>query len=258
MSPGLRIVPILVPLLVAGNLLGTGWGAQRELIVSVATSLGSALTDLAGRFEAIHPGVKIRLNAGASGALLQQIEKGAPVDLFVSADPRTMDQAAARGLVARDTRKDLVSNELVLIVPAASTLRVQDIKGILDATVVTVAVGKPDSVPVGRYAREALMAEGIWEMVAPRCVFGESARQVLDYVSRGEVDAGLVFQTDALLARDKVRITTKVPTRTPIRYSIAVVSATENTEPARQFLEFLLSEPATAVFEHHGFGKPQP
>jgi molybdate transport system substrate-binding protein len=251
MPPTLR--RILAGVLAAG-LAVTARAA--DLIVSAASSLSQALKDLAPPFEAAHPGLRVRYNFAASGALLQQIAKGAPVDVFASADEQTMDQAQAQGLVKAAQRRDVASNALVVIVPAASGRRPASLGELATPGYARIAIGTPASVPAGRYAMGVLEAEGLWAAVEPKAIRAQSVRQALDYVARGEVDAGFVYATDAALMPDKVTIAITVVAAKPVRYPAAPLAASANAAGAQAFVDFLAAPAAQAVFARHGFGKP--
>ena len=227
-----------------------------ELTVSAAASLGNALRDIAPLFEAAHPGTTLRLNLGASGALLAQIAKGAPVDVFASADAETMDQAQARGLVRPAQRRDLVSNTLVVVVPAASARVPAALAELAGPAYARIAIGLPASVPAGRYAQGVLEAANLWAAVAPKTIGAGNVRQALDYVARGEVDAGFVYATDAALFAGRVKTAFAVPTPQPIRYPVAALAAAPNAAAAARFVDFLFTAPARAVFTRHGFAPP--
>ena len=230
-------------------------GAQ-ELTVSAAASLTNAFPEIGQGFEQQHPGTKVIFNCAASGPLLQQIAQGAPVDVFASADQKTMNQAQEKGLIVPASRKDFVSNTLVLIVPQDSKLALSGLKDLASAAVKRVALGNPASVPVGRYTQEALTKAGLWEALQPKLIMGESVRQVLDYVNRGEVDAGFVFATDAAIAKGKVKTVTRVQGHQPIVYPVARVSASPKKELAQEFLNFLFASESVAILSKYGFGKP--
>lgn len=228
-----------------------------DLTVSAAASLTNAFKDIAIAFEAAHPETRVRLNFGASGALLQQIAKGgAPVDVFVSADEETMDQAQQRGVVQAAQRRDVVSNTLVVIVPASARNVPKAVGDLAQASYQRIAIGLPASVPVGRYTKGVLEAAGLWSALEPKTIGANTVRQALDYVARAEVDAGFVYATDAALMPDKVKVALTVPTPTPVRYPAAPIAASANAQPAAKFVEFLQSAPAQAVLAKHGFGKP--
>lgn len=227
-----------------------------ELTVSAAASLTNAFKDLKPLYEAAHPGSTVQFNFGASGALLAQISKGAPVDVLVSADPETMDQAQSQGLVDPSQRKDIVTNTLVVIVPKSAADTPQSTIDLTTARYARIAIGLPASVPVGRYTQHALEAEGRWAAIAPKMIGAHSVRQALDYVARAEVDAGFVYATDAALMPDKVRVAFTVPTTRPVRYPAAALKAAPNPVEAQRFVAFLLQPAAQTVLARHGFGKP--
>jgi len=250
-------IVVVVFFIIGLSILHTGnvW-AEQELTVSAAASLTNAFPEIGKKFESANPGTKILFNFAASGPLLQQIEQGAPVDVFASADQKTMDQAKEKKLILNDSRKDFVSNGLVLIVPPASKISIRSVQDLNTKDVTRVALGKPETVPVGRYTREALTNEGLWESLSPKFIPGNSVRQVLDYVTRGEVDAGFVFATDAAIAKDKVRIVATLEKHKPIVYPVAVVAATRNKELSRRFIDFVLSKEGQEILSRFGFGKP--
>jgi molybdate transport system substrate-binding protein len=238
--------------LLIGLAVAAGAATAQQLVVSAGASLGPALREIVPLFEAAQPGARVQLNLGASGALLQQIAAGAPVQVFASADGETMDQAQARGLVRAADRRVLVHNRLVLAVPAGRADVARTLAEAADLQ--RVAIGLPASVPAGRYARAALDAGGLWPRIEPRLVYAQNVRQALDYIARGEVDAGFVYASDVALAGGGVRAAFEVSTPVPIRYPI---SALRNAPPlAQRFVDFCLSPPARVVFARHGFGLP--
>jgi molybdate transport system substrate-binding protein len=178
------------------------------------------------------------------------------VDVFASADQKTMDQAQEKGLVIPASRKNFVSNALVLIVPQDSKLAIAGPKDLLTPEVKRVAVGNPASVPAGRYTKGALTKVDLWEKLQPKFIMGESVRQVLDYVGRGEVDAGFVYATDAAIAKGKVKVVATVPGHQPIVYPAALVTASEKKALGQKFLEFLAAPESVAILSKYGFGKP--
>ncbi len=245
------------PMLAAIMLATASLMAQAsELTVSAAASLTNAFKDIAQRYEARHPDTKVLLNFGASGALLQQIEKGAPVDIFASADQETMDMAVRKGLVAADGRRDFVRNSLVLIVPADSQRTLARLDDLAKADVQRVAIGNPASVPVGRYTQRALEAAKLWPAVQSKAVNTQNVRQSLDYVTRGEVDAGFVYSTDAAAMPDKVKVALSVPLDVAILYPIATLNGSANATEAQRFIAFVLSPDGQEILGKYGFQKP--
>ena len=223
-----------------------------DLVVSAASSLTTVLGELKPGFESRHPGDRLLLNFSASGSLARQIEAGAPADVFISASPKPMDWLQARGLIVADSRRDLLSNSLVLVVPRGQTLP-QGFAGL--GAVARVAMGDPGFVPAGQYARQTLVHLKLWASVQPRLVFGQDVRQVLEYVAHGEVDAGLVFATDAALMPGRVTVVAQAPpdSHDPIRYPAAIVAASTQQALARDFLDYLGAPVSRALFEKHGF-----
>lgn len=224
-----------------------------EMTISGAASLTNAFTELKGMFEKKHPGLTAHVNFAASNPLLKQIQEGAPVDVFASADQATMDKAVASKAVDPATRKDFALNDLVLIVPAGSKkpADLADLKNFK-----RIAVGNPDSVPAGRYTREALTSAKLWDVLQPQVIQGASVRQVLDYVARGEVDAGFVYGTDAKQQAGKVDVVLAAPSHKPVLYPIAVATTGKNPKMGQAFLDFVLSPEGQAVLAKYGFSKP--
>ena len=227
-----------------------------DLIVSAAASLTNAFTQIGHEFERGHAGTQVLFNFGGSGQLLQQIAKGAPVDIFASADQETMDKAEAQGLVEVGTRADFARNALVVVVPADSTLSITSLSDLTKSEIRHIALGNPESVPVGRYSKAVLTASGYWNALVPKIVNTQNVRQGLDYASRGEVEAALVYRTDAGIVPDKVRIALEVPTREPILYPIATMKMSANKTGARDFVTFVRSNAGREILQKYGFGKP--
>jgi len=227
-----------------------------DLIVSAAASLTNAFTDIGHEFERGHPDTKVVFNFAGSGQLLQQIVKGAPVDVFASADQETMDKAEAEKLVEAGTRADFVRNSLVVVVPIHSTLSVASLSDLTKSEIRHIAIGNPESVPVGRYSKAVLAASGYWTALEPKVVNTQNVRQSLDYVSRGEVEAAFVYRTDAAILPDKVRIVLEVPTQKPILYPIAAIRGSGDKTVAKDFIAFVQSNAGMKIFQKYGFGKP--
>ena len=224
-----------------------------EIVVSAAASLTNALRAVGKWFEERNPGRKVVFNFASSDVLLSQIAKGAPVDVLATADMESMDRAQKLGLLAPGTRQVLVRNRLVLIAPAGTLTALASLASLQDRTVRRIAIGNPATVPVGRYAREAIEQARLWSQLSPKLVMAQNVRQALDYVARGEVDAGVVYATDAAIMPAKVRVTAEIPTMTPIEYPVAVVSDTRNRALAEAFVHALTAEAAQAIFARYGF-----
>jgi molybdate transport system substrate-binding protein len=236
-------------------LLGLIWfsaASARELRVSAAASLSDALSELAPLY-AKDSGDTLVFNFGASGALARQIKAGAPADLFVSADELRLDQLASDGLLLAETRRTLLANTLVLIIPAGGASPAS-FSALGDASVRRIAIGHPDTVPAGTYARDYLRSLDLWDSLQPRFVFLDNVRAVLAAVEAGNADAGIVYRTDALASK-KVKLAASVPrSEGPvITYPAAVVKSSASPASARALLDWLSSPAAAVVFARHGF-----
>ena len=253
---GLRALQRIARLSLVALVLGLGTArvaTAQELTVSAAASLSNAMRDIGAAYQVARPGVKLNFNFAASGALLAQLQQGAPVDVFASADLDTMDRAEAARLTRPETRVNFASNELVGVSPSARPPAARSLAELAGAGVRRIAVGTPSSVPAGRYAQAALEAQGLWGALGPKLVFADNVRQALNYVSRGEVDAALVYRTDALIDKAQVRIDYIVPTPQPVLYPIAVVAASTRAADAAEFTRFVAGPAGRAVLVRYGF-----
>ena len=243
----------LLSLLVLGT---AGFAHADDLTVSAASSLTNAFQSVAKGYEAKHPGTHVVLNFAASDVLLQQIANGAPTDVFASADQTAMDKAESQDVLLKGSRKNFATNQLVLIAPAASTLKLSSLRDLTQPTIKRIAAGDPASVPVGRYTKGALDAQGLWQSLSAKTVLAQNVRQSLDYVARDEVDAGFVFATDAAIAKDKVKVIMTVPTTTPVSYPMAVTVQSKHQAEAQAFETYVLSADGQAILAQYGFLKP--
>lgn len=229
---------------------------RTRLLVSAAASLRDVFTTLGAAFKAEHPGVVLDFNFAASGVLEAQIRQGAPVDLFASAGVDQMDRLERAGLVAPGSRKNFATNELVLITPydKVTVTRLQDLEG---SGIRRVAVGNPVTVPAGQYAKESLQWAGVWDAIQGKLVMAENVRQVLTYVRIREVDAGLVYRSDAL-GDSQVRIAAWILplSHSPITYPMAVMKQSRQPQLAAQFEGFVLSPAGRQILKRAGFGLP--
>ena len=228
----------------------------QQLTVSAAASLTEALREIATRFEAGRPGVSLRMNFAASGPLLQQIVQGAPADVFVSADEETVTRGVQAQVLDADSRRVFAGNTLVLIRPLKNAPDLASPADLVRPEFKRIAIGKPATVPAGRYTQQALVAAGVWDSLQARLVPSDSVRQVLDYVSRGEVEAGFVYRTDAALMATKVQVVATVGGHVPIRYPAVVVSASPFKALAGDFVAFLSGPVAQAILARRGFTAP--
>ncbi len=227
--------------------------AAAELNVAAAASLTDALQEIKAAYEKAEGGT-IVLNLGASSTLARQIEEGAPADLFLSADEAHMDALEKRGRVFVGTRRSVLSNTLVVVVPADSPLRIASPADLANPGIRHLALAEPQSVPAGIYAREYLRRLKLWDQVIGRVVPTENVRGALAAVETGNADAGIVYRTDAGISR-KVRIAFEVPRAEGprISYPFAVIAGSKRREAARRFLAYLESPAALAVFARYGF-----
>ncbi len=237
---------------------GCGGPPERAALqVSVAVSLRPAVEQALAAYRSQHPSVDVRLNAGGSGVLLQQVLRGAPVDVLISASSEEIDRLIADARALPASRRRIASNRLVVVTPP--DLPVPDrFEDLVRPEFDRVAVGNVRTAPLGRYTREALRALGLWERVRGRLVPAENARQVVEYVARGEVAAGIVYRTDARLLADRVVTGPEVPTHlhAPITYEGIVLASTGKRPASVSFLDWLASEPGQAILSRHGFRSP--
>lgn len=229
-----------------------------EIIVSAAASLTDAMNEIGKAFTKQNPQTTVRFNFGSSGALQQQIEQGAPADVFASAATKEMDALQRTNHIEPGTRVDFAGNSLVLIArPGAAVKRWDDLRS---RAVRRVAISNPASVPSGRHARETLMHRGLWDTVQPKAVLGENVRQTLTYVAGGDVDAGVVFATDAQIEARRVRVVDRAVAgrdHASITYPATVVQGSRNAAAARRFVAFLRSAAAQSILKKYGFTVPQ-
>jgi len=228
-------------------------GGSNELVVSAAVSLKDAFTEIAQLYEQRHA-TKIRFNFGASGALQKQIESGAPADVFASAGTKQMDELAAMNLIAASSRKNFARNVLVLIEPENGA----SLSGFIDLSkpeIKKIAVGNPRTVPAGQYTEQTLTRLKLLPGIQSKLIYAEDVRQVFDYVVRGEVDAGIVYWSDALAGKGKIRLIARAPddTHDPIFYPIAVVKESQHAEAAQKFIDLVLGQEGQTILAKYGF-----
>ncbi len=225
-----------------------------ELHVSAAASMTDAMKETAKAYEKKNANIKIVLNFASSGALQQAIEQGAPADVFISAAQKQMDSLEKNGLLATGTRKNLLENKVVLIVPKDSKLKLTKFEDVLNADVKKIGLGEPKGVPVGQYSAEIFKKLGILDEVNAKAVFGSNVRQVLSWVDAGEVDAGVVYATDAAISKgNKVICTAPAGSHKPVVYPMAIIKSTKQLAPAQAFVDYLASAEGKKIFEKYGF-----
>jgi molybdate transport system substrate-binding protein len=238
-----------------GLALALGGRAARaeDVLVSAAASLTDALREVAAAHQKA-TGDRILLNLGASSTLARQIREGAPADLFLSADEKQMDVLDKAGLIVPGTRKRVLSNTLVVVVPADNAQKISTEEDLTRASVGIVAIAEPESVPVGVYARTYFERVGLWGMIAPKVLPTENVRATLAAVESGNVDAGIVYRSDAAISK-KVRVAFEIPaSRGPaISYPFALVKGAPHEAAGRRLLAYLSGPAARAVFTKFGF-----
>ena len=254
-----RLISILLLLVLGGcqanSPTSNGTLQNKEtLTVSAAVSLRDAFNEIGDLYKA-KAGKAVSFNFGASGALQKQIETGAPVDVFASAGKKQMDELAAKDLIDAATRRDFARNTLVLIVPQDSKLSLTAFSDLTESAVQKIAVGNPKTVPAGQYTEQLFEKTNLKNSLQPKLILAEDVRQVLDYVVRGEVDAGIVYGSDARAAGEKVRVAAVASedAHDPILYPIAPVKDGKQKQSAREFLDLVLSAEGQGILQKYGF-----
>ncbi|HEX8524221.1 MAG TPA: molybdate ABC transporter substrate-binding protein [Tepidisphaeraceae bacterium] len=246
------LIFLLLPLAALGQ---TGSASQPSAIkVAAAISLKECLTQAAATHRQ-QTGGDVELTFGSSGQLLAQIKSGAPVDLFISAADAQVDELIEQKLADGSTRKVIAGNQLVLILPKDSKDTIDSLESLADSRIRKLAIGEPKTVPAGQYAMQVIKKLKLQEALRDRLVYGASVRQVLDYVIRGEVSAGIVYSTDAKQAGEKVKLaaTAKASLHDPIRYTAVIIGASKHGEEAKRFRDVLVTPAAQQMFQKLGF-----
>jgi molybdate transport system substrate-binding protein len=224
-----------------------------EILVSAAASLTDALKEISTGYQSKSKHT-VKFNFGPSSGLARQIEEGAPADMFFSADLPQMDALDKKDRLEPGTRKNLLSNQLVIIVPEDSKLAISSPKDLFKAEVKRIVLAEPATVPVGVYTTKYLTDEGLWDRVKPKVVPVQDVRATLASVESGNVEAGFVYKTDAAVSR-KVKIVYEVPMdKGPkITYPVAIVKESKRKDAARDFMNFVISPAAKQAFKKYGF-----
>ena len=257
MTPSGSISAALVVTLL---LLAPGPGAAAEpepLSVAVAISLRPAIDEAAALFVEQRTDARLRVHAGGSGLLMQQLRRGAPFDLFISASADEIERLERAGRVRGASRRTLAGNRLVVVVPREATPPATA-AGLSAPVYDRIATGNPRTAPLGRYAEDALRALGLWESLERRIIPAENARQALEYVARGEVAAGILYRSDARLAGDRIRLGPELPSHAQpdIRYEAAILTDARRPDLAAELLDLLQSAAGREILERHGFIAP--
>lgn len=228
---------------------------DQSILVAAAASLKNAYEDkLIPMFEEQYPGVTVEGTYDSSGKLQTQIEEGLEADVFMSAATKQMKALDDEGMIASDSIVNLLENKIVLIVPAGSDSKIDSFEKIGDAA--SIALGDPESVPAGQYAKEALTNLNVWDSIQDKVSFGTNVTEVLNQVAAASADAGIVYATDAASKADQVTVVAEAPEGSlekKVIYPVAVVKATTHEDAAKAFVDFLQTPEAIAVFESYGF-----
>ncbi|MFS0554125.1 molybdate ABC transporter substrate-binding protein [Brevibacillus sp. 179-C9.3 HS] len=228
--------------------------AKIDLTISAAASLTDALNELKTQYEADNPGIDLTFNFGGSGKLATQITQGAPSDVFLSASKKDMDGLEEKQLIVKDTRQDFTGNSLVLVTGSTSPVAITSFEELNNTAIKHIAVGEPETVPAGRYAKETLDSLKMWESLSTQMVFGSDVRQVLTFVESGNAEVGIVYSSDAAASKKvKILATAKPEWHKPIVYPGAVVSASKNPDAAKAFLTYLTSDKGKVILQKYGF-----
>ncbi|ABO35396.1 molybdenum ABC transporter, periplasmic molybdate-binding protein [Methanococcus maripaludis C5] len=245
---------LAVILLFAGCVSESPEETTTMITVSAASSLTDAMTDVAAAFEEDNPNINVELNFAASGTLRQQIEGGAPVDVFASASQKHVNLLQDQDLIENSSRVTFAKNSLVLIVQTGNPLGITSAEDLANEDVVKISIGNPETAPVGKYAKESLESMGLWGNLEEKTVYGENVRQVLTYLEAGDVDAGFVYMTDAKIAKNNtIEVITTIPTVTEIGYPVCVLKASENKDAAQMFVDYLTGETGKQILTDYGF-----
>ena len=229
-------------------------GKEIELKISAAASLQEAMVEIEKEFKQVNPDVKLTVNLGSSGTLMQQIQEGAPCDLFISAGAKQMDTLVEDGTINKDDVKTLLINDLVLV--AAKGEKIDSLDDLKSDSITKIAIGDPESVPAGKYAKEVLDNTKLYDNVKDKLVLAKDVKEVLSWVQKGSADAGFVYLSDTVGAKGiKVALTTDEDTHSSISYPIAVLKASEKQDKAKAFENFLLSDDGQTILEKYGFKK---
>ena len=222
------------------------------LTVSAASSMKDVLEEISSEFQEKYPDIELSFNFGASGALKQQIEQGAPADLFISASPEKYAELVHYDFI--HIGDSIVTNELVLVTPKDLPFEIARLNDLSKTEIEKIAIGIPDVVPAGTYAKQTLQYENIYQKLKQKLVLAKDVRQVLTYVETGNAQAGFVYKTDAMTTEKiKVAATIDAESHEPIKYSAGILDTTEHKTEALLFFEFLKGKEAGKLWQQFGF-----
>ena len=244
----MRIIVLIIILAVTNSI------SAATITVSAAASLKDVMTEIKKAYEIENKVDKLIFNFGGSGSLQQQIENGAPVDIFISAAQKQIDELDKKNLLVKTSKVNLLKNEVVLVTPISSKLAIKSYKDLVNKNIITIGIGEPKSVPAGQYSIEIFNKLGINEKISSKLVYGKDVRTILSWVETGNVDAGIVYKTDAI-SSDKVKVVSTAPkdSHTPVIYPAAIVSDSKLQNESKKFLKFLKSKKAIDIFIKFGF-----
>lgn len=249
------VVILSISILIACNSTTNSENSKEvELLISAAASLTDVMQELGDVYEEKKENVDLTFTFSGSGALQAQIEEGAPVDVFMSAAERQMNTLQEKELILNDTRKTLLINKVVLITPKSSEVDINTFEDILNPQMEKIAIGDPSNVPVGQYSEEIFNNLDMMNTIKSKLIFGNDVRTVLTWVETGEVDAGLVYATDAYTSQD-VNIVSEAPQGSYklVTYPVAMIKSSKEIEASKSFIDFLSTEEAGQIFEKYGF-----
>jgi molybdate transport system substrate-binding protein len=253
------IVSLIIALLVAITWEILAKPTKTELVISAAASLQESLLEIQPEFERQNPSIKLTFNFGSTGTLQKQIEQGAPADVFLAAGTKQMKALVDKGLIDAAEQLPLLANDLVLVVPIDSTIKLEGsmLEELTKNAFNHIALGIPETVPAGAYAKQTLQYLNIYDALSSKLVQAKDVRQVLTYVETGNADAGFVYRTDAMTSKKvKVVLTVDPKMHEPITYPEGIVKASKHPKEAKSFYQYLQSKEASAVFVQHGFKLP--
>ncbi|MDW7731795.1 MAG: molybdate ABC transporter substrate-binding protein [Methanolobus sp.] len=237
-------------------LTGLNNDAQQGTTITISASavLTEAFTDIEKEFESENSGIDLIMNFANAGSLRMQIEGGAPIDVYAPADRVQMDILVSHGFVYNDSLKDFAASSLVIIVPKGNILNLTSIEDLAKPEVKRIAFTDTEASTVGKYAKQSLIKKGLWDNVQNKLLIGDTVKNSLVYVERGEANAGFVFETDVKTAQpDTIEVITSVPVSEPITYPIAIVSDTQHYKESKMFIDFVTGEKGRFIMERYGF-----
>ncbi|MCG9127110.1 molybdate ABC transporter substrate-binding protein [Candidatus Poribacteria bacterium] len=253
MRKGLKVLYFVVYFIYYILFLGCVQESNDELSVFAAISLKEALSEIGSVYTERH-NVKINYNFGASTTLQRQIEKGASADIYIPASSHQMDALQKQTLIYPSSRKDILTNELVVVTHQENGFSLEELKNLADPIIDKIAIGQPGIVPAGTYTKEVLVQQNLWNKIQSKLIFGNNVRSTLAFVSTRNVDLGIVYQTDVVIS-DNIKIVLDIPPKThsQIRYPVALIKGTTKKQLAELFILYLRSDDVTDIFTRYGF-----